>query len=73
VDRVRLQADRAGGERSITIGITGKYAALRDAYASIDKALEHCSAHLGSARSSRSWIDTTEITTSNVAQANSRG
>jgi len=34
----------------VTIGITGKYAALRDAYASIDKALEHCAAHL-----SRNW------------------
>jgi CTP synthase (UTP-ammonia lyase) len=28
------------------IGITGKYAELRDAYASIEKSLEHCGAHL---------------------------
>ncbi len=40
------------------IGITGKYAALRDAYASIDKALEHCSAHL-SVDLAVDWIDTT--------------
>ena len=44
----------------INIGITGKYAALRDAYASIDKALEHCGAHL-SARINVQWIDTTEM------------
>ena len=33
-------------KHSIKIGILGKYAALRDAYASIDKAIEHASAHL---------------------------
>jgi len=43
-----------------TIGITGKYAALRDAYASIDKALEHCATHL-SAELDLRWIDTTEM------------
>ena len=42
------------------IGITGKYAALRDAYASIDKALEHCAAHL-SARIHQHWLDTTDM------------
>ncbi|MCC7145621.1 MAG: CTP synthase [Phycisphaeraceae bacterium] len=42
------------------IGITGKYAALRDAYASIDKALEHCGAHLSCDIETR-WVDTTEI------------
>ena len=42
------------------IGITGKYAALRDAYASIDKALEHCAAHL-SVNLDVEWIDTTEM------------
>ncbi len=40
------------------IGITGKYAALRDAYASIDKALEQCAAHLN-AEIETAWIDTT--------------
>ena len=44
----------------LRIGITGKYAALRDAYASIDKALEHAAAHL-SARLDVQWIDTTRI------------
>jgi CTP synthase len=40
------------------IGITGKYAGLRDAYASIDKALEHCGAHL-SAEVEQVYLDTT--------------
>jgi len=53
----RLAADRV---YDVTIGITGKYAALRDAYASIDKALEHCGAHL-SANVNIHWIDTTEM------------
>ncbi len=50
------------GERTwdVTIGITGKYAALRDAYASIDKSLEHCGAAL-SANIHVKWIDTTEL------------
>ncbi len=42
------------------IGITGKYASLRDAYASIDKALEHCGAHLD-AKVELDWIDTTKM------------
>jgi len=44
----------------VRIGITGKYAALRDAYASIDKAIEHCSASL-STEINVHWIDTTEM------------
>jgi len=50
------------GERrhDVRIGITGKYAALRDAYASIDKSLEHCGGAL-STRIDVEWIDTTEI------------
>ncbi|MCL4195879.1 MAG: CTP synthase [Phycisphaerales bacterium] len=55
-------------KHKVTIGITGKYAALRDAYASIDKALEHCSAEL-SAEIDVKWIDTTEISEKNVAGA----
>ncbi|MEX0775350.1 MAG: CTP synthase [Phycisphaeraceae bacterium] len=43
---------------SVRIGITGKYAALRDAYASIDKALEHAGAHL-STNIEIKWVDTT--------------
>jgi CTP synthase len=46
--------------RSVTIGITGKYAGLRDAYASIDKALEHCSVALGCDIDAR-WTETTNI------------
>ncbi len=51
----------------LTIGITGKYIAVRDAYASIDKAIEHCSAHLGVDAELR-WIDTEDITSGNVAK-----
>ena len=42
------------------IGLTGKYAQLRDAYASIEKAVEHCGAHLNS-EVEISWIDTTQM------------
>ncbi len=73
-DRVdQLQEDRAREQwRSFNIslssakryktriGITGKYAALRDAYASIDKALEHCGAHL-STDLEILWIDTIDL------------
>lgn len=52
--------------RTVTIGVTGKYAHLRDAYASIDKAIEHCSAHAG-VRVELRWIETTEVTQANVA------
>jgi len=53
---------RLSGQRrhKVSIGITGKYAALRDSYASIDKALEHCGAHLNAELETR-WIDTTEF------------
>ncbi len=47
--------------RQITIGITGKYTAVRDAYASILKALEHAGAHLGCKVQLR-WVDTSELT-----------
>ena len=47
-------------KHKVHIGITGKYAALRDAYASIDKALEHCGTHL-STEIETDWIDTTQI------------
>ena len=53
----RLTAPR---KHKAVVGITGKYAALRDAYASIDKALEHCGAHLSAELDVR-WIDTTEM------------
>jgi CTP synthase len=52
--------------RTIELGITGKYAHLRDAYASIDKAIEHCSAHLETEVRTH-FIDTTELAESSVA------
>jgi CTP synthase len=47
-------------QRSISLAITGKYAGLRDAYASIDKAIEHCGSHLNTTVDIQ-WIDTTEL------------
>lgn len=47
-------------ELSIRLGIAGKYAHLRDAYASIDKAIEHCAVHLGCTPDVE-WIETTEL------------
>ncbi|MCC6320201.1 MAG: CTP synthase [Phycisphaerales bacterium] len=52
--------------RGVTIGITGKYVAMRDAYASIDKAIEHCSAALGCDVDLK-WIETTDIEARTVA------
>ncbi|MBT5383264.1 MAG: CTP synthase (glutamine hydrolyzing), partial [Phycisphaerae bacterium] len=51
---------------SITLGILGKYTALRDAYASIDKAIEHSCTHLSITPDVR-WIDVSDFTTDNVA------
>jgi CTP synthase len=51
----------------VTLGLLGKYAALRDAYASIDKALEHVGANL-SVDIDVKWIDTSDITRANVEQ-----
>jgi len=53
--------------RQITLGLAGKYANLRDAYASIDKALEHCSAHMACKVDVR-WLDTTDINDANVSE-----
>ncbi|MBU0641557.1 MAG: CTP synthase [Planctomycetes bacterium] len=54
--------------RQITIGIMGKYTAVRDAYASIIKALEHAGVHLGCKVQLR-WVDTSEMTDENAAAA----
>ena len=54
-------------KHKINIGITGKYAALRDAYASIEKSLEHSGAHL-SADINMEWIDTTEMDPDNAEE-----
>src|SRR5208282_5171070 len=54
------------GRKDVTVAVTGKYTALRDAYASIIKAAEHCGVQLGINVNFR-WIDTTGIDASNVA------
>jgi CTP synthase len=71
-DQARMQwrwfIDRIGKARKeVTLAVTGKYTALRDAYASIIKAGEHCGAHLGVDVKFK-WIDTTQIDASNVAR-----
>ena len=60
----RLLAPR---EHSVNIAVTGKYTSVRDAYASIDKALEHCGA-AAACHVHIHWIDSTEITRRNVAE-----
>ncbi|MCK6455653.1 MAG: CTP synthase [Phycisphaerae bacterium] len=54
-------------DRTITIGITGKYTSVRDSYASVIKAFEHAGAHAG-AKVEIDWIDTADITSGNVAE-----
>jgi len=51
----------------VTIGITGKYASVRDSYASIINALEHAGIALG-CNARIKWIETTNITDKNVAE-----
>lgn len=53
-------------ERQVTIAVTGKYTALRDAYASVLKAVEHAGAAEGTDVALR-WVDTTNLTDANVA------
>jgi CTP synthase len=53
--------------RQVAIGITGKYTALRDSYASIIKALEHAGVACD-AKVNVEWIDTTEVTDDGVAE-----
>src|SRR3954471_14743765 len=58
--------DRIGkADRDVTIAVTGKYVALRDAYASIIKAGEHCGVHLG-VNVNFKWIDTSTVDANNV-------
>ena len=47
-------------KQELTIGITGKYTALKDSYVSIKEALVHAGAKLGS-RETIKWIETTDI------------
>jgi CTP synthase len=51
----------------LRVGLAGKYAALRDAYASIDKAIEHCAVHLD-ASVDLEWIESEEIDDANAAK-----
>ncbi|HUB26530.1 MAG TPA: CTP synthase [Tepidisphaeraceae bacterium] len=71
-DQARLKwrwfVDRIGRARKeITLAVTGKYTALRDAYASIIKAGEHCGVHLG-VNVNFKWIDTTAVDPSTVGK-----
>lgn len=50
---------------NINIGILGKYTSIRDAYASIDKAIEHASTHL-SANVNIKWLDVTDFNSENA-------
>jgi CTP synthase len=60
--------DKIGSvNREVTIGITGKYTAVRDSYASIINALEHASIALACDAKIK-WIETTGITDANVAE-----
>jgi CTP synthase len=47
-------------KKEVTIGITGKYTALKDAYVSIKEALTHAGAH-NDCRVNIKWIETTDI------------
>jgi len=54
--------------RQVTIGITGKYTAVRDAYASILKALEHAGVYWDAKVLAR-WVDTSELTDATAPDA----
>jgi CTP synthase len=71
-DQARLKwrwfVDRIGKARKeITLAVTGKYTTVRDAYASIIKAGEHCGVQLG-VNVNFKWIDTTAVDPSTVAK-----
>jgi len=60
--------DKIGSaDKSITIGITGKYTSVRDSYASIINALEHAGIALG-CDVKIEWIDTTNVTDASAAE-----
>ena len=61
-----VEGINAPKSRHVTIAVTGKYTALRDAYASILKAVEHAGVAAKTDIHLR-WIDTTNITSDNVA------
>ncbi len=55
-----------GAQYPMTIGIIGKYTTVRDSYASIIQALEHAGTQ-SNARVQMEWVDSSELTASNVA------
>ncbi len=63
-ERVKWNAftARLGAPRThkVKLGVLGKYASLRDAYASIDKAIEHCATALN-ADVEIEWLDTSDV------------
>jgi len=80
-DRIDLRNERRAWEKwcdftdkigqtkyDVTIGITGKYTSVRDSYASIIHAIEHCGIGLG-CNVKLKWIDTTDLNDSNAAAA----
>ncbi len=80
-DKISLQTERIEWEKwcrftdsiakprkhEITIGITGKYTSVRDSYASIINALEHCDIWLG-CKVNIKWIEVTEVTPENIVE-----
>ncbi len=64
---VEYMARFRSARKPLTIGITGKYTSLRDSYASIIKALEHCGTHTG-VRVRIKWIDTSDLTDETAPQ-----
>jgi len=79
-DRVHLEAEIQAKEvwngyltalrqaqEEITIGIAGKYTSVRDSYASIIKALEHCGTHCG-VRVEMDWVEAGEVEHADLAK-----
>src|SRR3982751_2491694 len=64
----RWFVDRIGkAKKEVNIAVTGKYATLRDAYASVMKACEHSGIHAG-VNVNLKWVDTTAIDPSSVTR-----
>lgn len=62
-------AEKIGSAKhELNIGVTGKYVALRDSYASIIKAIEHAGV-ANDVCVKLQWIETTDVDDSNVAAA----
>ena len=60
--------DKIGSaDKTVTIGMTGKYTSVRDSYASIINALEHAGIALG-CDAKIEWIDTTNITDASATE-----